>query len=88
MFSPGASQEADGWGTVHASRMRQMSQSARKSARRARRQILLLLPLIVAVILAFTYRRQLFGLDVEVRIGAVIALVCWAGPSPATSGAP
>jgi len=75
MFSPGASQEADGWGTVHASRMRQMSQSARKRARRARRQILLLLPLIAAVILAFTHRRQLFGLDVEVRIGAVIALV-------------
>jgi small conductance mechanosensitive channel len=32
-------------------------------------------PLIAAVILAFKYRDQLFGLDVEVRIGAVIALV-------------
>jgi small conductance mechanosensitive channel len=52
-----------------------MRQSAAKRARRARRQIFLLLPLIIAVILAFSYRRQLFGLDVEVRIGAVIALV-------------
>lgn len=52
-----------------------MSKSAAQRARRARRQVVLLLPLIVAVILANRYRRDLFGLDVEVRIGAVVALV-------------
>ena len=52
-----------------------MRKTASQRARRARRQVVLLLPLIAAVILAFKYRQQLFGLDVEVRIGAVIALV-------------
>src|SRR4051794_37105427 len=62
-------------GTMYADRVRQMRKTATQRARRARRQVLLLLPLIAAVILAFRYREQLFGLDVEVRIGAVIALV-------------
>ncbi|HEY1358608.1 MAG TPA: mechanosensitive ion channel family protein [Thermoleophilaceae bacterium] len=56
-------------------RVRQMRKTAAERARRARRQALLLLPLIAAVVYAFQYRHQLFGLDVEVRIGAVIALV-------------
>jgi small conductance mechanosensitive channel len=75
MFRSGRSQEADGWGTLYAERVRQMRKTAGRQARRARRQTLLLLPLIAAVILAFKYRRQLFGLDVEVRIAAVVALV-------------
>src|SRR5215211_39640 len=75
MFSLGRPQEADGWGTMYSGRVRQVRQRATKQAKRARRQAVLLLPLIVAVILSYQYRRQLFGLDVEVRIGAVIALV-------------
>src|SRR5918912_674897 len=75
MFRPGREPEADSWGTVYASRVRQMRKTAAQRARRARRQVLLLLPLIAAVIVAYLYRRQIFGLDVEVRIGAVIALV-------------
>jgi small-conductance mechanosensitive channel len=52
-----------------------MREEAAKRARRARRQTVLLLPLIVAVFLADSHRRQLFGLDVEVRIACVVALV-------------
>jgi small-conductance mechanosensitive channel len=52
-----------------------MRKTAAQRARRARRQVLLFLPLIGAVIYAYYNRRQIFGLDVEVRIGAVIALV-------------
>jgi small conductance mechanosensitive channel len=62
-------------GAVYGDRVRQMRKSATQRARRARRQALLLLPLIAAVIIAFVYRREIFGLDVEVRIGAVVALV-------------
>jgi small-conductance mechanosensitive channel len=75
VFRQGRSREADSWGSWYAERVRQMRKTAAQRARRARRQVLLFLPLIVAVILAFQYRRQVFGLDVEVRIGAVIALV-------------
>ena len=52
-----------------------MREHAAERARRARRQAALLLPLIVAVFLAFRYRTQLFGLDVEVRIACVAALI-------------
>ncbi len=75
MFSRAREQEADRWGTVYGERVRQLRKTTAQRARRARRQVLLLLPLIAAVVLAFRYREQLFGLDVEVRIGAVIALV-------------
>lgn len=44
-------------------------------ARRARRQAFLLLLLIVAVYLTFRYRSELFGLDLEVRVACVVALV-------------
>jgi small-conductance mechanosensitive channel len=60
---------------MYADRVRQMRKTAAERARRARRQVLLLLPLIAAVVYAYFNRRQIFGLDVEVRIGAVIALV-------------
>jgi small conductance mechanosensitive channel len=75
MFSGGGEQEGDGWGGMYGERVRQIRKTAAQQARRGRRQVLLLLPLIAAVMLAFNYRDQLFGLDVEVRIGAVIALV-------------
>lgn len=53
---------------------RQVSQQA---VRRARRQALVLVPLIAGVVLAYVNRKQLFGrhLDTPVRIATVIALV-------------
>src|SRR3954451_2776485 len=86
MFRPGRAQEADGWGTMHAGRVRQVGARAARQAKRARRQAVLLLPLIIAVILSYQYRRQLFGLDVEVRMGAVIALVTLAWASARALG--
>lgn len=52
-----------------------MREQAAQRARRARRQAALLLPLIVAVFLAFRYRSELFGLDVEIRVACVVALI-------------
>jgi len=43
-------------------------------ARRSRREVLLLLPLLVMVVVAFHYRVQLFGLDTPVRVVSAIAL--------------
>jgi small-conductance mechanosensitive channel len=48
-----------------------------RAVRRARRQALILLPLLVGVLIVYSYRTQLFGKggDVPVRIATVIALV-------------
>jgi small-conductance mechanosensitive channel len=54
---------------------RQVREQTARRARRARRELALVLPLIVAVIVAATNRERIFGLDVEVRVAAVIALV-------------
>jgi small conductance mechanosensitive channel len=56
---------------------RELSQRA---ARRARRQAAILLPALTAVLVAYNYRQQLFGVDEPVRIATVIALVAlgWA----------
>jgi small-conductance mechanosensitive channel len=54
---------------------RQLREHAAERARRARAHVALLLPLITAVVLAYSYRRQLFGLDVPVRIACMVALV-------------
>ncbi len=53
---------------------RQISQ---REARRARRQVIAVVPLITAVLLAYAYRAELFGkdLDREVRIATVLLLV-------------
>jgi small conductance mechanosensitive channel len=48
---------------------------AAERARRARTHVALLLPLITAVVLAYSHRAELFGADLPVRIGCVIALV-------------
>jgi len=45
------------------------------AARRARVQAAVLVPLFVAVLVTYTYRRELLGLDVPVRIATVVALV-------------
>jgi small conductance mechanosensitive channel len=75
VFNRARQDDAEGRESTYAERVRQMRKTAAEGARRARRQVLLLLPLIAAVILAYHYRRDVFGLDLEVKIAAVIALV-------------
>jgi small conductance mechanosensitive channel len=55
--------------------VKQVRTQAVARAKRARAQVALLLPLIAAVVLAYAYRDQLFGLDLPIRIACVIALV-------------
>jgi small conductance mechanosensitive channel len=54
---------------------RQVRERASRQARRARTQVLLLVPAIVALALAYTHRRALFGVDVPVRVACVVAVV-------------
>jgi small-conductance mechanosensitive channel len=54
---------------------RQVREHAARRARRARAHVALLLPLITAVVLAYSYRDRVFGLDVPVRIACAVALV-------------
>jgi small conductance mechanosensitive channel len=60
--------------------VRDLRQTMLGRAKRARVQALVLLPFVVAVILAYTYRVQLFGIDTPIRIIAAIALLAlgWA----------
>jgi small conductance mechanosensitive channel len=53
---------------------------AAEAARRGRRQLTLLLPLLAAVIVAYSYRRELLGVDKPVRIAvaAILILLGWA----------
>lgn len=51
------------------------ARQVKHGAGRARRQVLLLTPLLVGVFLASHYRKQLFGLDVPIRIACAVALV-------------
>jgi small conductance mechanosensitive channel len=55
--------------------VRQVRTHAIARAKRARAHIALLLPLIAAVVLAYVYRGELFGLDLPIRIACVVALV-------------
>lgn len=61
-------------------RARQFGQQAANRARRARREAVVLVPLITGVLLAHNYRMQLFGLDLPVRVATAVALVAlgWA----------
>jgi small conductance mechanosensitive channel len=54
---------------------RQVREHAAERARRARTHVALLLPLIAAVVVAYSHRAELFGADLPVRIGCVVALV-------------
>lgn len=56
-------------------RARQLAQQAKERAKRARRQVLVITPLVVAVLFAYAYRVELVGMDRPVRIAAVVALV-------------
>jgi small conductance mechanosensitive channel len=55
--------------------VKQVRTQAVARAKRARAHVALLLPLIAAVVLAYAYRDELFGLDLPIRIACVIALV-------------
>jgi small conductance mechanosensitive channel len=74
-FSHGLRSERLAGEPMYARMARQVRQQALESAKRARAQVALLVPLIVAVVLAYTYRDEAFGLDLPIRIGCVIALV-------------
>lgn len=50
----------------------------RENASRARREVLVLTPLVIAVLLAYRYRQQVFGLDAPIRVACALALV-WLG---------
>jgi small-conductance mechanosensitive channel len=50
-------------------------QLSARAVKRARIQTLVLLPMIAGVLLLYSYRRKLFGVDEPVRIATVVALV-------------
>src|SRR5215217_7237826 len=52
---------------------------AAEAARRARRRLALLLPLLAALILAYANRKQLLGVDEPVRIGVAAILILLGG---------
>ena len=54
---------------------KQLREQAAHRARRARTQTLLIVPLIAGVVFAYSHRRELFGLDVPVRVACVLAVV-------------
>jgi small conductance mechanosensitive channel len=60
---------------VYARVAKQLREHAAERAKRARTQIVVIVPLIAAVVFAYSHRRALFGLDVPVRIACVLALV-------------
>jgi small conductance mechanosensitive channel len=54
---------------------RQLRIQAVRRARRARWEAVILTPLLVGILWAYSHREQLFGVDLPVRIASVIALV-------------
>jgi small conductance mechanosensitive channel len=55
--------------------VRNLRERAARRAKPARKQALLLLPLLTAVVLAYNYRAELFGIDKPIRFLSVIAFV-------------
>jgi small conductance mechanosensitive channel len=53
----------------------QLREHAADRARKARRHAILLLPLLVAIVAAYRFRTELFGVDLPIRIACVVALV-------------
>lgn len=51
------------------------AQVSQKAVRRARREIFVIVPLLVGVLLAYNYRQRLFGLDMPIRLLTVAALL-------------
>jgi small-conductance mechanosensitive channel len=50
-------------------------QLSRRAVKRARVQLLILLPLLAGVLVLYSYRRALFGVDMPARIATVVALL-------------
>src|SRR4051812_43730438 len=46
-----------------------------KAARKARRQAVVLIPLLIAILVAYRYRTELFGVDMPIRLITVVALL-------------
>jgi small-conductance mechanosensitive channel len=60
---------------VPAARARSITLHTLQSARRARRELLLIVPLTVATVFAYLMREQIFGVDTPVRVAAACVLV-------------
>jgi small conductance mechanosensitive channel len=58
-----------------AARARALTIQAAHRASRARRELAVVVPLIVVVLLAYVYREEVFGLDLPVRVAAAMVLV-------------
>jgi small-conductance mechanosensitive channel len=58
-----------------AHRARSITLHTLQRARRARRELLLVVPLTAATILAYLYREDLFGVDTPARVAAAVVLV-------------
>src|SRR5690349_20383584 len=58
-----------------AARARSITLHTLQRARRARRELLLIVPLIAATIAAYLMREQLFGVDTPARVAAAVVLV-------------
>jgi small-conductance mechanosensitive channel len=54
---------------------RQLTWQTVQRAKQARRELAIVVPLFVATLAAYVYRRQLFGLDTPVRVVAAIVMV-------------
>jgi small-conductance mechanosensitive channel len=50
-------------------------QLSRRAVKRARVQLLIMLPLLAGVLVLYSYRRELFGVDMPARIATVVALL-------------
>jgi small-conductance mechanosensitive channel len=50
-------------------------QLSRRAVKRARLQLFILLPMLAGVLVAYSYRRELFGVDMPARILTVVALL-------------
>src|SRR3954447_3177636 len=66
--------------SARAARARELTWQTAQRARRAKRQLLLLVPLTAGTIAAYIWREELFGTDVPVRMATAIVLVAlgWA----------
>lgn len=51
------------------------AQISQQAARRALRQLVIIVPLMAGVLLGYRYRQDLFGLDMPVRVATVVTLV-------------
>lgn len=58
-------------------RARRLGRQVIERGRAGRKELTFLVPLFVAVVVAYNYRVQLFGLDTPVRIATVVALVAF-----------